>query len=212
MGERHPFDRPDVGETSHLWSRRTSLPWGVTWTCQSTGTERAARTVRAAWLWVTNAPSDATKAIARAMLTAATSSSSGRRRSSPANQRMVLMRDPTVTASDRRRRRSVGRTGRRARGRGWRGPERPRGSDPVAQGQRDLVGVGAVEGAGRLVGQHQAVPAGQGAGDRDALLLAAGELGRQRVGEVCGRHSGERQQAADAAPPRRRHRAAGAGG
>ena len=37
---------------------------------------------------------------------------------------------------------------------------------------------GGVEVAGRLVGQQQARLVGQGAGDGDALLLAAGQLGR----------------------------------
>ena len=45
----------------------------------------------------------------------------------------------------------------------------------------DLVGGGLVEVAGGFVGEHKRRPIGERAGDRDALLLAARELGRAVV-------------------------------
>ncbi|GAA3241288.1 hypothetical protein GCM10020256_64160 [Streptomyces thermocoprophilus] len=47
----------------------------------------------------------------------------------------------------------------------------------VAQQLEDGAGGLRVEGAGGLVGQQHLGVAGEGAGDADALLLAAGELG-----------------------------------
>ena len=51
------------------------------------------------------------------------------------------------------------------------------------QAQHQLAGL-AVERAGGLVGEDQPARADQRAGDRDALLLAAGELVREAVGEL----------------------------
>ena len=48
----------------------------------------------------------------------------------------------------------------------------------LPQQLHDVAAVGAVEVAGWLVGQHDRRVVGQGAGERDALLLAAGELRR----------------------------------
>ena len=61
----------------------------------------------------------------------------------------------------------------------------------------DLAAGLAVERRGRLVGEHQARAARQGAGDRDPLLLPAGELGR--IGLAPGAEPDELQH-----PPRRR--------
>ena len=55
--------------------------------------------------------------------------------------------------------------------------------DRVAQQREDLAAGGRVEVAGRLVGEHHARARDERAGDGDALLLAAGELGRA-VGEA----------------------------
>ena len=49
---------------------------------------------------------------------------------------------------------------------------------------QDLLGGGAVEVAGRLVADQQGRVGDQRAGDRDALLLAAGELVRLVLGPV----------------------------
>ena len=46
------------------------------------------------------------------------------------------------------------------------------------QQREDLYPGVEVELAGRFVGEEDGVPRGEGAGDRDALLLAAGELVR----------------------------------
>ena len=54
----------------------------------------------------------------------------------------------------------------------------------VAQQLEDRAGGLRVEGAGGLVGEQHLGVAGQGAGDADALLLAAGELGRVVLGLV----------------------------
>jgi hypothetical protein len=51
-------------------------------------------------------------------------------------------------------------------------------ADHVVQGLEHSLGGGGIEVAGRLVGQQQAGLVGQGAGDGDALLLAARHLGR----------------------------------
>ena len=50
--------------------------------------------------------------------------------------------------------------------------------DRVAQQREDLAAGRRVEVAGRLVGEHHAGPRDERAGDGDALLLAARELGR----------------------------------
>ena len=50
--------------------------------------------------------------------------------------------------------------------------------DHAAQEREDLAAGARVEVAGRLVGEHDRRPRDERAGDRDALLLAAGELGR----------------------------------
>jgi len=55
----------------------------------------------------------------------------------------------------------------------------------LAEEVHDLAASDAVEGGGGLVGQHEGGLVGQGAGDGDALLLAAGELGGIRVGPVA---------------------------
>ena len=49
----------------------------------------------------------------------------------------------------------------------------------------DAVAGGAVEVAGRLVGEEDRRPRREGAGERDALLLAAGELGRVVVAALA---------------------------
>ena len=54
-----------------------------------------------------------------------------------------------------------------------------RSSTQAAQQREHLVGGGGVEGAGRLVGQDHRRVGDQRPGDRHALLLAAGQLGRQ---------------------------------
>ena len=59
------------------------------------------------------------------------------------------------------------------------GDRRATGVQLVEQGEDRGTGR-AVEVAGRLVGEHDRLPADQGAGDRDALALAAGELCRPR--------------------------------
>ena len=51
------------------------------------------------------------------------------------------------------------------------------------QPQHLLAGLG-VEGTGRLVGEHEPPLADQRAGDRDPLLLAAGHLVGEAVGEL----------------------------
>ena len=59
--------------------------------------------------------------------------------------------------------------------------------DRVAQQLEDLAARRGVEVAGRLVGEDDRRPRDERAGDRDALLLAAGELGRSvraAVGEA----------------------------
>ena len=53
-----------------------------------------------------------------------------------------------------------------------------------AQQPQDHLARGGVERAGRLVGEHEAARADERAGDRHALLLAAGHLVREAVGEL----------------------------
>ena len=48
----------------------------------------------------------------------------------------------------------------------------------------DGVGAGVVELAGRLVGEQQRWPVGEGGAQRQPLALATGQLPRQRVGPV----------------------------
>ena len=50
--------------------------------------------------------------------------------------------------------------------------------DDVAQQVEDLAARAGVQRAGRLVGEHHLRAREQRAGDRDALLLAAGQLAR----------------------------------
>ena len=59
--------------------------------------------------------------------------------------------------------------------------------DAAAQQGQHLVRGGGVEGAGRLVGEHDRGLGDQRAGDGDALLLAAGEL--RRAGARPGRRA-----------------------
>ena len=54
----------------------------------------------------------------------------------------------------------------------------------LAQDRHDLAGGGGVEVAGRLVGEQDARAVDQRAGDRDALLLAAGEVAGDARGGV----------------------------
>ena len=68
------------------------------------------------------------------------------------------------------------------------------------------AGVARVEVAGRLVAEQQARRADQRARDRDALLLAAGELDRQEVGAVGDADALERGERALAATLARRRR------
>ena len=60
----------------------------------------------------------------------------------------------------------------------------------------DLLAGLAVEVAGRLVGQDDLRARAQGAGDGDALLLAAGELRREMIGAMRQPHLGEQRRAA----------------
>ena len=55
----------------------------------------------------------------------------------------------------------------------------------AAEEREDMLGRANIEFAGRLVGQEDLRAVGQGHGDRDALLLAAGELRRAMAGAVC---------------------------
>ena len=66
---------------------------------------------------------------------------------------------------------------------------------------QDLGRGAAVEGAGGLVGEEQARAVHERAGDRDALLLAAGELHRPVMGAVREADAAERLQGALAAGP-----------
>ena len=78
--------------------------------------------------------------------------------------------------------------------------------DDVAQQREDLAAGAGVERAGRLVGEHDLGPGDQRAGDGDALLLAAGELGgpvAQAVGEPDAVDD-LAHQARSARPPARR--------
>ena len=50
--------------------------------------------------------------------------------------------------------------------------------DRVAQESEDVACAAGVERSGGLVGEHDGGVRDQGTGDRDALLLSAGELGR----------------------------------
>ena len=68
--------------------------------------------------------------------------------------------------------------GRPDRGCGWRSGPRGRRRAPAGQRGEDMAGRVRVEVAGRLVGEQHARSVGDGAGDRDALLLAARQLGR----------------------------------
>ena len=54
-------------------------------------------------------------------------------------------------------------------------------ADELAEHVVDLVGGGGVELAGRLVGEEDPRPVGERRAERDALLLAAGQLGRPTV-------------------------------
>ena len=78
----------------------------------------------------------------------------------------------------------------------------------------DDVGGGLVEIAGRLVGEHQRGPVGERAGDGDALLLAAGELGSaggsSRSAEA--ERAEQRSRRARAASARGRRRGSAAAG
>ena len=55
----------------------------------------------------------------------------------------------------------------------------------IQQDRGDVVGGGAIEVAGRLVAEQQARAADERAGDRDALPLAAGQLGRAMIDPVA---------------------------
>ena len=57
----------------------------------------------------------------------------------------------------------------------------------------DLLAGLAVEVAGRLVGQHDLRAGAQRPGDGDALLLAAGELGREMIGAMRQPHLGQQR-------------------
>ena len=52
----------------------------------------------------------------------------------------------------------------------------------LAQQAKNVFAAGGIEIAGRFVGENERGPMDEGAGDRDALLLAAGELARQGGG------------------------------
>ncbi len=58
-------------------------------------------------------------------------------------------------------------------------------ADELREHPVDLVGGRGVELAGRLVGEKQPWPVGDCRAERDALLLAAGELGRLPVPLLC---------------------------
>ena len=81
-----------------------------------------------------------------------------------------------------------------------------------AQQPEDLLAGVGVEGAGRLVGEDQPALADDGAGDGDALLLAARHLVGEPVGEVGDAdllQRGQGEPPRDLGPSRRRARAAG---
>src|SRR5688500_20217019 len=65
--------------------------------------------------------------------------------------------------------------------------------DRVPQQLEDLAARGRVEVARRLVGEHDRWPGDEGAGDRHALLLAAGEL-RGPVREAIGQPRSEERR------------------
>ena len=80
---------------------------------------------------------------------------------------------------------------------------RGRAGGPQRVGDREagLLAQGGVQGGERLVEQHQRGLGRQGAGERHALLLAAGELVRRAVGQLGAQaHQGE-QLADPAAVP-----------
>jgi hypothetical protein len=55
------------------------------------------------------------------------------------------------------------------------------GADPLQEGGHPLL-VGQVEAVERLVEEQQAGPAGEGLGDQEPLLLAAGDLADRPFG------------------------------
>jgi hypothetical protein len=67
------------------------------------------------------------------------------------------------------------------------------GADDGAEQAHDLLAGFLVELAGGLVGQQQLWPAGERAGDGDALLLAAGELARPLPGVIGQAHERQHQ-------------------
>ena len=86
------------------------------------------------------------------------------------------------------------------------------GPDEVAQDAQDLLGGRAIELAGRLVGEQQRRPGGQGHRERDPLLLAARQLVAERAAAI--RQADPLEQLVDASaslgrPARRAGPAAG---
>ena len=77
--------------------------------------------------------------------------------------------------------------------------------DGAAEEREDVGGGVRVEVAGRLVGEHDRRAGRQGAGDRDALLLAAGQLGRA-VRQARSREADRVEQVRDPVARRRRAR------
>ena len=77
----------------------------------------------------------------------------------------------------------------------------------LGQQLHDLVAATRVEVAGRLVGEHHVGLGDDGAGDRHALLLAAGELARVVALPARQPDLGERIAAATRAPLRPAHAA-----
>src|SRR3954471_2047431 len=81
-------------------------------------------------------------------------------------------------------------------------PGGPRVAARPQQPQHLLAGLG-VEGAGRLVGEHQPALTDDRPGDRDALLLPAGHLVREPVGQLGDAHLLQRRQRQAAGAARR---------
>ena len=85
--------------------------------------------------------------------------------------------------------------------------DRAAGAVQLVEQAEDLGGRGRVEVAGRLVGEQQVRLGDQRPGDRDPLLLAAGELARPVLGPVAEADPVQRgERPARAAPPGRRRR------
>ena len=77
----------------------------------------------------------------------------------------------------------------------------PRGAHDRDQGLEDVAGGVRIEVAGRLVGEQKARRVGDGAGDGDALLLAARQLRRPVVEPLAEAEKDEELPGRAPAPP-----------